>query len=366
MSLILKNVIVVDPKKNEMQKKDVFIDPQGFLCDERDIGKGFSVIDAEGLYGAPAFIDMHVHVYDGPTTLGINADKAGVKQGVLTVVDAGSTGINNYSAFLEQVINKNETKVKFFLNIAKKGLCESLSELADLSDLMSLEELLNFKKAHGEHMVGVKVRMSSSVLKGNGLSPLLHAVEICNKAELPIMVHIGNAPPSLGEVLNTMRKGDVITHCFHGKTGGLSDYKEEFLSAAKRGVYFDVGHGNASFSFEKVSEILELCDIDYSISSDIHSASFANPVGSLMETMSKFLPFGAGIPELVRKVTDLPASMLNLNMNNLNAGSEANISLFTLEPAKALIDSEGYEIKPKKMLKPFGLIKKGKVVWKSE
>jgi len=365
MGLILKNVIAVDLQDNQPVKKDIFI-KDGLICEEKNLESGAQVIEAEGLHASPALIDMHVHVFDGPTSLGINADKIGIKQGVLTVADAGSTGINNFPQFKRQVIDTNETQVKFFLNIAKKGLCEGLSELADMSDLATLDELQNFKKAHGENMVGVKVRMSGSVLGGNGIAPLLHAREVCDKVGLPLMVHIGNAPPSLGEVLDVLKKGDIVTHCFHGKSGGLSDFKIEFQNAVKRGVFFDVGHGAASFSFERVPEILSICDIDYSISTDIYASNFEAPVGSLMDTMSKFLPFGLSIQDLVRKTTTLPASMLNLPVDSLKVGSKANISLFTLESSKLLIDSEGYEIKPQGVLKPFGLIKEGRVVWKSE
>ena len=366
MGLVIKNVITVDPKAEKTEKKDLFINGS-FICEEKDLEGSPVVIEAENLHACPALIDMHVHVFDGGLTpLGISADKVGVTQGVLTVADAGSTGIYNYPAFREQVIDKSETRVKFFLNIAKKGLCEGLTELADLTDLTSLEELLNFKKAHGEHMVGIKVRMSSSVLGGNGLKPLLHAREVSNGTGLPLMVHIGNAPPSLGEVLSVLKKGDIVTHCFHGKSGGLTDFKEEFQAAAERGVYFDVGHGMSSFSFKRVPEILEICDIDYAISTDIYTANFEAPVGSLMDTMSKFLPLGLSISEVVRKATALPAAMMNLAEDSLEVGSRANISLFTTGPAKTLIDSEGLEIRPDEPLKPFGLIKEGKVVWKSE
>ena len=214
-------------------------------------------------------------------------------------------------------------------------------------------------------MVGLKVRMSTSVVGGNGMEPLARARELADKAGLPIMVHIGNAPPPLGAVLDMLQKGDIVTHSFHGKPGGLSDFSREFLKAAERGVHFDVGHGASSFSYEKVPEIIDICDIDYSISTDIYATNYETPVGSLFETMSKFLPLGLSISEVVRKTTTLPASVLNIPKDNLNPGSKANISLFTVAPnEKTLVDSEGYKIKPKEILKPLGLIKGGKVVWK--
>lgn len=49
---------------------------------------GAEVYDATGLLVTPGLIDLHTHIYDGATGLGVPADLAGVRQGVTTVVDA--------------------------------------------------------------------------------------------------------------------------------------------------------------------------------------------------------------------------------------------------------------------------------------
>lgn len=359
---LLKNVQVIDPDTKQTEKRDVCI-KDGVFADSVENG---TVIEMDGCYLAPGFIDLHMHAFENKTPLGIEVDKVGIRQGVLTVVDAGSTGIRDFDSFQKDIIDKSVTNVKFFLNIARQGLCDGLSELADMNDLITLDELLEFKKHHGENLVGLKVRMSSSVVKDSGIKPLEYARKLSDETGLPIMVHIGNAPPPLGEVLNLLRKGDILTHCFHGKKGGLCDYKEEFINAADRGVHFDVGHGNASFSIETMPKVMAIKPIDFSISTDIYNSNFEKPVGSLMQTMSKFLAAGLTIEEIVYKVTSLPAKVLKLKENKVYAGEAADCTIFKLVPKWKeiqLIDSEGVDIPSEKIILPVMTIKNGKKVW---
>lgn len=360
-AFILKNVMVIDQEAKSTEKKDIFIADGVY----RESVSGGEIIDLEGCYLAPGFVDMHVHVFEGETQLGICADKVGVRQGVLTVVDAGSTGIRDYGSFKKSVIDKNLTNVKFFINIARQGLCDGLSELADMDDLMNEEELLRFQKTHGEHLVGLKVRMSGSVLKSSGMKPLKHARRLADASGLPIMVHVGNAPPPLGEILDLLKKGDILTHCFHGKEGGICAYTKEYQAAVSRGVHFDVGHGTASFSYKTFPKVMELMNMDYSISTDIYNSNYESPVGSLMQTMSKFLAAGLSIEELVYKVTTLPAKLLGLREDKIIPGAAANGTIFKLCPKPdgiRLMDSEGILIASESIICPVMTIKEGKRV----
>lgn len=364
--LIIKNVSVIDPVGKKTERKNLYIKDGVFseAFDDRikEIDN-IKVLDGTDCYAAPGFIDSHVHVFGSRAKLGIEADKIGIRQGVSKVVDAGSTGINDFSYFQKEVIDQSLTDVYYFINISRKGLCESLSELTDPKDFMTGEELSNFMKQN-KNLVGIKARMSGSVVKEMGLKPLIYARGLSDQTGLPIMVHIGNAPPELGPVLNLLKKGDIVTHCFHGKQGGISDYSEDYKKAVERGVHFDVGHGNASFSYQTVDKVLGIANMDYSISTDLYSTNYVKPVESLMTTMSKFIPFHLPIEEIVHKVTTLPGEVLKIPCTDMKAGSVADLTLFQLiESEKKLIDSEGYEFSANSYIKPYGTIKRGKVVW---
>ena len=83
----------------------------------------------------------------------------------------------------------------------------------------------------------------------------LEAVKIGRKAAeitgTPLMVHIGNAPPLVDDVLDLLRPGDIVTHAYHGKTGGVLGYNDlvipQFRAAVERGVIVDIAHGRSSF-----------------------------------------------------------------------------------------------------------------------
>ena len=84
------------------------------------------------------------------------------------------------------------------------------------------------------------------------MPPSAIAAETAHEIGKPLMVHVGNYPPALTDVLKLLGKDDIITHAYHGKPGGiLTEEKtiiEEARKAREKGVKFDVGQrcGQAS------------------------------------------------------------------------------------------------------------------------
>lgn len=365
-TMIIKNALVVRPDRESIEKCDLYIEDGRLTEGLRPTKEEVTVFDADGCYVAPGFIDLHVHVFKKHAVIAIPADQVGISQGVITVADAGSTGIRDYPYFEEEVIRQCTTDVKCFLNVSRKGLCDGLSELADPNDLMTGDELAAFQERHGDRLAGLKVRMSGSVVKNQGLAPLLHARELADKSGLPIMVHIGNTPPELGDILNVLKQGDIITHCFHGKKGGLMDFPKEFKAAVQRGVRFDVGHGVASFSYQMASQMLKYQPVDFSISTDLYDKNIETPVGSLMLTMSKFLPMGFTVPDLVRRVTAVPREILGMPPITMIPGDLADLTVFRIvNKRRELVDSEGYKVECSQYFEPAAAIKQGRKVWHS-
>ena len=68
------------------------------------------------------------------------------------------------------------------------------------------------------------------------------------------MAHIDEAPPRYEDVVDLLRPGDVLTHCFRPYPNcpahGDGRVKDAVLRARERGVIFDVGHGMGSFAWE--------------------------------------------------------------------------------------------------------------------
>jgi dihydroorotase len=234
---------------------------------------------------------------------------------------------------------------------------------------MSIEEAKEiFQKE--ESIVGLKARMSGSVVKDSGIKPLEHARNLADELGKPIMVHIGNPPPNLQEIFPLLQNGDIVTHAFHGKKHGIltesGEMIPEAMSAIERGVRFDVGHGTSSFSYRTMRKFRDKYNIAFTISTDIYKKNYSNPVGSLMITMTKLLSLGYSLTEVVNAVTKRAADSLHLTeQGTLRIGSVADVTIFGLkeDSEAALIDSEGEELSCYQELTPYITLKAGKVAY---
>lgn len=370
--LLLRGAHVLDPadggeeKPREITVRDgriQAVSPSGTHPADQAERAGAEILHLDGHLLVPGLIDLHTHVYAGRTELGVAADTVGVQQGVTTVVDAGSSGSDTFRDFLSSVVEPAATRVLSWLNISRHGLTQGTAELAGPGaiDERATGELL---RRHGDRIRGIKVRLSRSVVGDNGLRPLRTAKRLAAAfPELPVIVHVGNQPPALGEVLGLLDAGDLVTHAFHGKPGGLfpdaaaqqgqhQDQGDrsvrspipEAVAALRRGVRFDVGHGSASFSFATAERALAAGIRPSSISTDLHARNLAGPVHSMVETMTTLLAVGVPLPEVVRAATTAPAEALGLRgeLGTLRPGAVADLSILRRADEEVLVtDAEG-------------------------
>ncbi|WP_232697283.1 amidohydrolase/deacetylase family metallohydrolase [Brevibacillus daliensis] len=370
--LIIQHAHVIDPATNRNGRYHILIQDGKIAkvlhathADEQ-LPEAKQLIDAKEMIVTPGLIDLHVHVYEDKTPLGISADRIGVNQGVTTVVDAGSAGATTFDEFIKIAIEPSTTEVLAWINISGSGLCQGLSELANM-EWLAVEETKKLVKKDAR-VIGIKARMSGSVVKESGIEPLRVAKKLANELELPTMVHIGNAPPKLTEVLPLLESGDVVTHAFHGKKGGIFTEMGELLPEARealnRGVIFDVGHGTSSFSFATMRHALKQGIKPKTISTDIYCHNVDGPVHSMAITMTKLVALGISLEEVIEMSTAAPARILNQanQLGTLQEGTIADLTIMKLvdEPI-TLIDSEKEELVTPQYIKPVMTVKTGKV-----
>ncbi|MFD2306799.1 amidohydrolase/deacetylase family metallohydrolase [Enterococcus termitis] len=318
-------------------------------------------------YVSAGWIDDHVHCFEKMTLYYDFPDEIGVKKGVTTVIDAGTTGAENIHEFYD-LAKQAKTNVYALVNISKWGIVEQ-DELADLSKVKkelihkALTELPDF-------VVGIKARMSKTVIGDNGITPLEMAKQIQKENnDLPLMVHIGSAPPELDEILEHMTKGDVLTHCFNGKPNGILDkenskIKDFAWAAYDKGVVFDIGHGTDSFNFQVAETALKEGMKAASISTDIYIRNRENgPVYDLATTMEKLRVVGYEWSEIIEKVTAAPAKNFHFETKGqLKEGFDGDLTIFKIEPGqKTLTDSNGFTREAKELIKPVKTIIGGTV-----
>lgn len=316
-------------------------------------------------YVSAGWIDSHVHCYPKSPIYHDQPDSIGIATGVTTVIDAGSTGADDIDDFY-QLTRAAATDVYALLNISRVGLIAQ-NELANMANIDADAVKLAVTR-HPDFIVGLKARMSSSVVGENGITPLERAKAIQQEnGDLPLMVHIGNNPPNLDEIAERLSAGDIITHCYNGKPNRIltpeGELRASITRALQRGVRLDVGHGTASFSFEVARRAIALGILPHSISSDIYCRNrIDGPVRSLALVMSKFLAIGMTLPQVIDCVTVNAALGLRLkSKGQLTVGYDADLTLFTVQHAPTLlVDAEKESLQADNILVPLAAIRAGK------
>lgn len=359
--LLLRRARLVDDTVSDIALKDGKIAALGDVD-----GPALKTIELGGeCYVSAGWIDSHVHCYPKSPIYHDQPDSVGIATGVTTVVDAGSTGADDIDDFYT-LTREAATEVYALLNISRVGLIAQ-NELANMANI-DADAVREAVKRHPDFIVGLKARMSSSVVGENGITPLDRAKAMqAQNGDLPLMVHIGNNPPDLDEIAERLSAGDIITHCYNGKPNRIltpqGELRASVTRAISRGVRLDVGHGTASLSFAVAKRAIELSILPHTISSDIYCRNrISGPVHSLANVMSKFLAIGMSLPLVIECVTANAADGLRLKQKGrLQVGLDADLTLFTLKrQPTVLVDAENDSLQAEQLLVPLAAIRAGK------
>lgn len=344
------------------------------ICDGKisEIGKvhgeAKQTIDLKGqFYISAGWIDLHTHCYSNSPIYHDEPDLVGVTQGVTTVVDAGSVGADDIDDFY-QLTNQQKTNVYSLLNISRIGLLRQ-NELANLADI-DKDLAASAIKRYPDFVKGLKARMSGSVVEKSGLEPLRLAKEIqAENQKLPLMVHIGNNPPNLDDVVELLDENDVITHCYNGKPNRIltssGSLKPSVAAALDRGMKLDVGHGGASFSFDVAEQAIAIGLFPDTISSDIYCKNRElGPVRSLAHIMSKFLAIGLPPIQIIDCVTTNAAKVMRLDQKGqLEPGKDADLTIFSINvEQQELTDTESQTRRGNLAFMPYAAVVSGQVI----
>ena len=330
------------------------------------------VVDADGCFVVPGLVDIHVHVYDAVTPIGIPADPNCVAKGVTTVVDAGSAGAHNYSGFKRFAVDPALTRVRALLNVATLGMVahsvsNKVSEVADFRHLPAGPAIQTIER-NRDTILGVKLRLMPDVEGSRDLDALDRAREVADAVELPLMLHYVNRPVPIGEILDRLRPGDILTHCFHGhKNGVLAEgghVSPAVREAVERGVRLDVGHGWVSFSFDVAERALADGLLPETISTDLHHYCVTGPVFDLPTLMSKFMALGLSFEQVVRRTTGAAAAALPFDdpVGTLAVGAPADIAVLQIvEGTFTFRDCHGRTRTGEQLIRPVATVKDGAV-----
>ncbi|MEO4001977.1 amidohydrolase/deacetylase family metallohydrolase [Mesorhizobium sp. CAU 1732] len=335
--LLLKGGRVLDERNGVDAVMDLAIGAGRIAAAGRDLpaGKG-AVVDVSGTIVAPGLIDIHTHVYHKATSLSVDPGFIARRSATTTLVDAGSAGAGNYDGFRDYVMAHSPYRIFAFLNISFPGIFGfdkgiSIGE-ATLREMLPVDRCIATIEANRDRIVGVKVRIGGPVTGKLGLGALELALEAADAVGLPLMTHIGTAPPSYEDVVSMLRPGDILTHCFrpepNSALGANGKIMRAVRDARERGVLFDIAHGMGAFGYETVEAALGDGFPPDLISSDVHVIAVEGPGYDLLHTMSKLLNCGLSLPDIIGMSTSRPALAIRRpDLGHLGIGAPADITV---------------------------------------
>jgi dihydroorotase len=368
--LILRNGRLLDPGSSLDRPGAVAITSGRIASLAPDPQDGAALdIDVGGAIICPGLIDLHVHVYDGGTSLGVAPAAAADHSGVTTLVDAGSAGPANFRGFREHIIERTDIRILAFINISFAGIFGfgrtfAVGEGID-PDLLQAGECLEAIAAHREFIAGIKVRVGPKSSGSLGIMPLDLALEVAAQAGLPVMVHVERAPPALEDVVARLRPGDILTHCSRPLPNAVAEESGDVLpaclAARDRGVLFDVGHGRGSFSFASFRRMRDAGFLPDIVSSDVHAFNHLDRGVDLMSTMSKLHALGVPLETVIGMATGKPAAALRRSdLGHIRVGDPADLSVIEIvQDVTTLADATGDTLRADSRIAARGVVRGG-------
>ena len=380
--MLLKGGHLIDPAHGIDRVMDIAIvkDSVVHVAPQIPTSDARKTIELKGKYVAPGLIDMHVHVFhgnhpdayiaDGYTS--VPPDGFTFRNGVTTVVDAGSSGWRNFPQFKKQTIDRSKTRVLALLNIVGNGMTSRFDE-QNTDDMNAQQAAHMITRLYPEILVGIK-----SAHYWGGFEQVDRAVAAGRLANVPVMVDFGeHQPPNSIESLffDHLRPGDIFTHTFsYGPKNRETIVDEDLklkpfvLKAQQRGIFFDVGHGGGAFSFRQAVPASRQGFWPDVISTDLHTESMNAGMKDLTNVMSKFLSMGMPLKDVIARVTSKPAAVIRRPaLGQLGVGAVADIAVFEVQEGQfGYLDVRGMRMDGKQRIHHLLTIRAGKVVWDLE
>jgi dihydroorotase len=329
-------------------------------------------LDAGGRLVTPGLIDLHTHVFDGISILGIDADTTCLPTGVTTVVDAGTAGEIGFERFRRGWIDPSATRILAFVNLSSLGLVvDDGLELGDRElRYVNVERIVETVERHRDVCLGIKVRVATNQMAPpRGHLPLNLALEAAARASTRLMVHITEPGIPLDDVFDRLRPGDIVTHLFHGRkqtvVGDDGHVLASLRRARERGVTMDIGHGGGSFTFKTARAALADGFEPDTLSTDLHTISIVGACKDLPTTMGKFVALGMSVQGVVAATTINAARAIGRPdvAGTLAPGTLADLAIFDEVAGRTTYeDVNGERIDGDWALQPWRTVRAGRVI----
>ncbi|HXJ01440.1 MAG TPA: amidohydrolase family protein, partial [Micropepsaceae bacterium] len=240
--LIVRGGRVIDPSLRIDGVRDVAVSGGRIAAVEANIAADAAeTIDARGKLVVPGLIDVHTHTArfkEGPGLV--------LQDGVTGWIDAGSQGADHIGDTIA-VARTSPQPARVLINIGRAGILPE-GDTMDIAraDVAAAKDAIAKNR---DFIAGVKARLSRDVAGPNDNEVLRRTQEVASSFNLPVMIHMGQTVSPLPLLINQLKRGDIVTHMFAPPPNSIIDDSgyilPEVLAARRRGVWFDVGNGQA-------------------------------------------------------------------------------------------------------------------------
>jgi dihydroorotase len=346
--VLLKGGTVIDPASGTNRRLDVGIDNGRIAAIQAVLDvPADEVIDCTNQYVAPGLLDAHTHIFEHVSRVGAPADEAHLRRGVVAAADAGTAGASTWPAFKKLVVDSNRMRIVSFLNVSVLGLIDyRFGELINPATLVP-EDALAVAEQDPSLVRGFKIRLSTDVVGGRWKELLEASITLAEQATLPLMVHIGETESPLEPILDLLRPGDIVAHCYTGKSHGILEGRtvsSAVRDARERGVLFDSAHGRSNLSFDVAKAAIADGFLPDLLTSDTSARNWRGPVFDLLTSVSKLVALGVPLEDCIHQATVAPAEHLGLDREGygrLEIDGPANVTVIDETSDAVLGDATG-------------------------
>src|SRR6185436_10862420 len=207
--LVIANGDVLDPSQKLRGKRDIGIRYGQIAAVAASIpaDRGVQRIDVAGRLVTPGLVDLHTH-FCPHLGLGLPPDELVPITATTTAVSAGDAGWHTWGVFRHLALASARTRLFSFVHISSIGLAGGLApgEMLNI-EYANVDACAKAVAENADLALGVKVRITDSVVGQNGLEPLRRAIRAAEMAgkQFRVMCHIGAAPGSLSDLLDLLR-----------------------------------------------------------------------------------------------------------------------------------------------------------------
>jgi len=351
--LVIKGGRVIDPSLRLDAVRDVGIAAGRIAAVEPTIdAAAAATLNARGKLVVPGLIDIHTHAA---------RDAAGpalcLRDGVTGWIDAGSAGADNLEPAVEIAKTAPQTG-RILVNIGRGGILpEGDTKDLALADVGAARAAI---EKHRDWVVGVKARLSETVVGKNDVEVLKRSQQVAEPFGLPVMIHMGQSASSLRELLPILKTGDIVTHMFAPPPNAIVDDEgrllPEVLAARRRGIVFDVGNGvRDHIRWDIVEQVMRQGFWPDTFSTDWNVMSRTTGVVDFPNCMSKLFPYGMSVPEAIACATLNAARAFEVfrDRGTLNVGAPADVAILELREGEfEFLDNYENKIKGRQRLFP--------------